>query len=52
MIYTTTGKMEVNCYVDTEFAGLDVYEDRKYSICANSRTEYVITFTDYTLLWV
>ena len=46
MIFTTTIKMEVNCYVDENFVGLYGYEDQEYSLCSRSMTVYVIKFDE------
>jgi hypothetical protein len=36
--------MAVECYVDSDFAGLFSHEDPHDPVCARSRSGYVITF--------
>ena len=40
------------CYADADFEGLWGHEDPQESICARSRTGFVVTFSNYPLLWV
>ena len=42
----------VDCYADADFAGLWGHEDPQDPICARSRTGFVVTFANCTLLWV
>ena len=42
---------EVDCYVDSDFAGLWPYEDKLDPICVKSRTGYVICLEDCPLVW-
>ena len=42
----------VDCYADVDFAGLWRHEDPQDSICARSRTGFVVTFANCPLLWV
>ena len=42
----------VDCYVDADIAGLWGHENPQDSICANSRTAFVVTFTNCPPLWV
>ena len=44
--------MKVDCYVDSDFAGLFSYEDPHDPVCAKSRTGYVVTLAGCPLLWV
>ena len=45
-------KLSVDCYVDADFAGLYGSEDSQNSICAKSRTGYVLLLADCPLMWV
>ena len=42
----------VDCYVDSDFAGLFSSEDKTLPISVKSRTGYVIFFRDAPLMWV
>ena len=44
--------MDINCYVDADFAGLWGYEDDQDPVCVKSRTGYVLTLGDCPFLWV
>ena len=43
--------LQVDCYVDADFAGLWCVEDPQDPICVKSRTGYLITFMGSPLLW-
>ena len=43
--------MRLDCYVDTDFAGLWSYEDDQDPVCVKSRTGYVITLGNCPLMW-
>jgi hypothetical protein len=43
---------QVDCYVDTDFAGLHSVEDGQENISVKSRTGYVILFSGVLILWV
>ena len=45
-------KLVVDCYAYANFAGLWGHEDPQDPICARSRTGFVVTFSNFTLLWV
>jgi hypothetical protein len=45
-------KLSVDCYVDADFAGLYGSEDSQDSLCAKSRTGYVLLLADCPLIWV
>jgi len=45
------GKLQLDCYVDADFAGLFAGEDARDPTCARSRTGYVITLGDTPVLW-
>ena len=42
----------VDCYADADFVGLWGHEYPQDPICAISRTGFVITFSNFPLLWV
>ena len=45
-------KFQVDCYVDTDFAGLWNVEPGQDPVCVKSRTGYLIMFMGCTLTWV
>ena len=45
-------KLVVDCYSDVYFAGLWGHENPQDPICAKSRTEFEVTFYNFSLLWV
>ena len=51
-MFNPSKKLVVDCYADADFAGLWVNEDPQDPICAGSRTGFVVTFYNFTLLWV
>ena len=52
LVFNPSKKLVVDFYVDEDFAGLWRHEDPQDSICARSRTGFVITFSNCPLLWV
>ena len=52
LVFNPSKKLVVDCYADTDFAGLWGHEDPQYPICARSRTGFVVTFDNSPLLWV
>jgi hypothetical protein len=46
------GGLDIECYLDADFAGLWGYEDTQNPSCVKSRTEYVIFIDDCPVLWV
>ena len=52
LILNPSDKFQVDCCVDSDFAGLYGYEDSDDPLCARSRTGYVITFANCPILWV
>ena len=42
----------VDCYADLDFVGLWGHENSQDPICARSRTGFVATFANFTILWV
>jgi hypothetical protein len=49
---TPSDNWKVECYVDSDFAGLFHVEHDQDPICVKSRTGYVILFCDIPILWV
>ena len=52
MEFTPTKKMELDCYVDADFAGLWKHESDQDPVCVKSRTGYVITLGGCPVIWV
>ena len=52
LVFNPYKKLVVYCYVDADFAGLWVHENLQDPICARSRTVFVMTFSNFRLLWV
>ena len=46
-----TAELNVDCYVDSDFAGLWGYEDDQDLTCVRSRTGYIITIGGCPVLW-
>jgi hypothetical protein len=46
------GRLDIDCYVDADFAGLMGYEDKQDPSCVKSCTGYVIFIADCPVLWV
>ena len=46
-----TEELNVDCYVDSNFAGLWGYEDDQDPTCVRSCTGYIITIGDCPVLW-
>ena len=51
-MFNPSKKLVVDCYADADFAGLWGHKDPQNPICARSRTGFVVTFANCTLLWV
>ena len=47
-----TGKYNVDCYVDADFAGIWSIEDNRDPICVKSRTGCISMFINSPILWV
>ena len=52
LVFNPSKKLVVDCYAGADFAGLWEHEDPQDPICASSRTGFVVTFANCTLLWV
>jgi hypothetical protein len=44
--------LELDCYVEADFAGLWNYESDQDPVCVRSRTGYVITLGGCPVIWV
>ena len=49
---TNTKQMLVDCYVDEYFVGLNWNKYFQYPVCKISRTLFVVTFDNCSVLWV
>ena len=52
IVFNPSKKLVVDCYAAADFAGLRGNENPQEPICARSRTGFVVTFANFTLLWV
>ena len=52
LVFNPYKKLVVDCYADADFMVLWGHEDPLDHICAKSRTGFVVTFSNCTLLWV
>ena len=51
LIFKATPDLQLDMYVDADFAGLWTYEDDQDPVCVKSRTGYVMTLDDCPLHW-
>ena len=51
LILRPTGRFDMDCYVDADFAGLWPHEDKTDPICVKSRTGFVICISDCPVVW-
>ena len=49
--FTTDESLKLECYVDSDFAGLWLSEASQDPICTRSRTRYVLKFAGAPVLW-
>jgi hypothetical protein len=52
LILKPTGRFDIDCYVDADFAGLWPYEDKLDPCCVKSRTGYVICISGCPVIWI
>ena len=52
LVFNTSKKMMVDCYVDADFVGLWGNENPQDPIYDRSRTIFVLTVSNFPLLWV
>jgi hypothetical protein len=46
------GRLDTDCYVDADFAGMWGYKDKQDPSCVKSRTGYIIFIAECPFLWV
>jgi hypothetical protein len=51
LILKPTGRLDIDCYVDADFAGLWPHEDKNDPTCVKSRTGFVICISDCPVIW-
>ena len=51
LILTPSNDFKINCYPDTDFAGLWLQDDKQDLHCVRSRTGYVICLANCPVLW-
>ena len=52
LVFNPSKKLVVDCYSETDFAGIWGHEDLQDPICTRSRTGFVVTFVNCRLLWM
>ena len=52
LVFNPSKKLVVDSYAGYDFAGLWGHEDTQDTICARSRTRFVVNFSNCPLLWV
>ena len=50
--FNPSNKLVVDCYADADFLGLWGHEYPQDTIYARSRTGFVVTFSNFPLMWV
>jgi hypothetical protein len=51
LILRPSGELNIDCYVDADFAGMWPYEDKQDPSCVKSRTGFVICISDCPVIW-
>ena len=51
LILNPTGRLDIDCYVNADFAGLWPHEDKNNPTCIKSRTGFVICISDCPVIW-
>ena len=51
LVLRPTSTLNIDCFVDADFAGLWPYEDRQDPSCVKSRTGFVICLADCPVIW-
>jgi hypothetical protein len=51
LILHPSGFLNIDCYMDADFAGLWPYEDKQDPSCMRSRTGFVICISDCPVIW-
>ena len=52
IVFNPSKKLVMDYYSDADFAGMWGHEDLQDPICDRSRTGFVVTFSNCSLLWV
>lgn len=52
LLFMPDKRLQLNCYVDADFAGLYSVEDEQDPVCVKSRTGFCLTLGGCSLLWV
>ena len=52
MILWPSGDLNIDCYVDADFAGLWPHEDKHDPTCVKSRTGFAICISDCPVVWI
>jgi hypothetical protein len=52
LVLRPSGNIELDCYVDADFAGLWPHEDKEDPTCVKSRTGFVICVSDCPVIWI
>ena len=52
LILTPTGELDINIFVDANFAGLWPHEDKQDPTCVKSRTGFVICLSNCPVIWI
>ena len=50
LVFNSSNKLVVDCYADSDFAGMWGHEDTQDPICAIRRTVFVVTYFNCPLL--
>ena len=51
LLFDCTKELNLDCYVDADFAGLWRHEDDQDPVCVKSRTGFVITLGGFPVVW-
>ena len=52
LVFISSKKLVVDCYAGADFSGIWGHENLQDPICSGSRTGFVITFSNFLMLWV
>jgi hypothetical protein len=52
LIMKPSQNLDLDCYVDADFAGLWPYEDKLDPVCVKSRTGFVLCIADCPIVWL
>lgn len=51
LVFRPSGELKVDCFVDSDFAGLWPHEEKNDEDCVKSRTGFVICISDCPVIW-